>query len=205
MKPLIPFCLACLASCGFAQGLLHFNNTPLTLISANGSPMPVSGEQRFYFALFLASSTTVDTSGITLPLTDPNFQSVEAYNTNSSLAAGRLAPYPNVVTSYPPGSTVDFVVRGWSANAGNTWEEALKNWNGGSPYLSMFIGSSTVGNDLVISGGAQPYPTIFGTSALGQVPGFDMPFIPEPSTLALAVLGGAALCLSLHRRGREAP
>src|SRR5262245_53577826 len=107
MKTLIHWSLlACSAACGFAQGLLQFDNSSSTLISANGSPMPVSGEQKFFFALFLAPGNTVDTPGITPALTDPRFQVVEAYNTNHAVAPGRLVRYPNVVARYPAGSTV---------------------------------------------------------------------------------------------------
>jgi len=196
--------LFAMTACGVSQGLLHFDNDPSTLISANGSPMPVSGEQQFIFALFLASANTVDTPGITPALTDPNFQAVEAYNTNNAVAAGRLARYPNVVVSYPPGSTVDFVVRGWSATAGTTWSEALANWNNGSPSQPMFIGSSVAGNNLQPGGGLSPYPTIFGISGSSEIPGFNMTFIPEPSAMVLAVVGGTALWVSVRQRKQSA-
>lgn len=196
------FVLFATVACGFAQGTLNFANTSSTLISANGSPMPVSGEQRFYFALFLAPGNTVDTPGLTPALTDPRFQVVEAYNTNHAVGPGRLVRYPNVVARYPAGSTVDFVVRGWSANAGTTWPEALANWNNGSPLQPMFIGSSLVGNNFFLSGGTLPVSEVFGLNS-DQVPGFNMTFIPEPSALALTVLGGTALWASTRHRKRE--
>jgi len=192
-----------MAACGFAQGTLNFDNSSSTLISANGSPMPVSGDQQFFFALFLAPANTVDTQDITPALTDLAFQSVEAYNTNNALAPGRLARYPNVATSYPPGSTVDFLVRGWSANAGATWVEALANWNNGSPVVPMFIGSSTAGNNRVLVGGGGVPPTaVFGVGP-DQVLGFNMVFVPEPTALALVVLGGVTLWASVQRRKPE--
>jgi hypothetical protein len=84
--------------------------------------MPVSGEQQFFFALFLAPANTVDTTGITPAFTDPSFQSVEAYNTNNAVGPGRLARYQNVATSYPPGSTVDFLAVTMQLKSATDWE-----------------------------------------------------------------------------------
>jgi hypothetical protein len=191
---------------GFAQGLLNFANSASTLISANGTPMPVAGTQQFIFALFLAPSTKVNTAGMAVGLADPNFQFTEVYNTNSALGTGRLVSRNGISVGgsqgYPAGSTVDFVVRGWSANAGETWTEALSNWNNGSPLAPMFIGSSLVGNDFLLVGGTVPTDSVFGISA-HQVPGFDMSFVPEPWGLALAVLGGVTLLVKIRCRKRR--
>lgn len=207
MKIIVTF-LTLLVAAGSAvgQGILDFRNTASTLISANGVPMPVSGTQEFYFALFLAPATTVNVPGQTTAFTDPIFQIVAAYNTNSSIALGRLTPRPGLVVGqsqgFSIGSTIDFVVRGWSANAGSTWGEALANWNNGSPLLPMFIGSSQVGNDLQLVSPTFPASAVFGSDSY-QVPGFDMTFVPEPSALALAVVGGTTLWVSVQRRKRE--
>jgi len=177
----------------FGQGYLNFENSSSTLLSANGVPMPVAGTQPFFFALFLAPSTTVSAPGQITTFTDAAFQIVAAYNTNSSIAPGRLTPRPGLaVGQFSIGSTVDFIVRGWSANAGTTWDEALANWNNGSPLLPMSIGSSQVGNDFLLVSPTFPASAVFG-SASYQVPGFEMVIVPEPSALALAVLGGTAL------------
>jgi len=193
-----------MAVCSFGQGLLHFSNNSSTLISATGDPMPVSDQ--FYFALFLAPSTTVNSAGQSASLTDPAFQIVSAYNTNSTIVAGRLNNRNSLSVGasqgFSIGSSVDFIVRGWSANAGTTWAEALAYWNGGSPSQPMFIGSSLVGNDFLLAGGTVPAVAVFGNN-ISQVLGFDMPLVPEPSALALAVLGGTALWSSVRRRKRE--
>jgi hypothetical protein len=126
---------------------------------------------------------------------DPAFQVVEAYNTNSSVGVGRLITRNNVITTYGPGSTVDFIVRSWSANAGYTWAAALATWNNGSPLTPMFIGTSTVGNNYLMPGDFPTWPLFGLTQNAGQVPGFDMSFVPEPTSLALAVLGAMMLRL----------
>ncbi len=176
----------------YGQGEIHFRNDPTTLISAGGVPMPGSSIQQFIFAAFLAPATTVSNTGVQVAFSDPRFQVVEAYNTNNQLAAGRLVTRNNVTTSYSVGP-VDFIVRGWSANAGTTWQAALATWNNGSPLEPMFIGSSIVGNDLWIAGDLPMWP-LFGIGQdQGQVPGFDMSLVPEPSSLVLAGLCLAAL------------
>jgi hypothetical protein len=178
----------------FGQGIIDFRNDPTTLISANGVPMPVSGTQQFIFAIFLAPSTTVITTGVQAAYTDPIWQNIGGYNTNNSVGIGRinnrLGLDVGTPAGYPaPGTFVDFLIRGWSANAGATWAEALATWNNGSPSTPMFIGSSTVGNNMVLS--AIVTSTPFGPISY-QVAGFDMAFVPEPSTLTLAGLGLAA-------------
>lgn len=176
----------------YGQGQLNFDNTPSTLIFANGVPMPVSGSQQFVFALFLAPSMTVNSANLTASYGDPAFQAVSAYNTNSATTPGRLVNRPLLDMGLPVGALVDFVVRGWSANAGTTWDEARTSWNNGNPLVPMFIGSSVIGNDFFLGGGAFPVGSVFGSSAT-QVPGFNMTFVPEPSSLTLVGLGLAAM------------
>ena len=180
------------------QGQINFNNTSATLISANGVPMPVSGTQQFYFALFLAPSTTVDTTGQTALFTDSTFQNVTAYTTNSPTLPGRITTRVNLDVGLPLGAPVDFVVRGWSANAGATWAEALASWNNGTPLVPMFIGTSVIGNNIIPGGGGVPVQFVFGTAS-HQVPGFNLEFVPEPSNLTIISLGAVGAWLFRRR------
>ena len=197
-KLLVAIALCALGLTARGQGQVNFANNSATLISANGVPMPVSATQEFYFAIFFAPPTTVDTYGQTATFTDPAFQNVTAYTTNSPTVPGRIRTRANLAVGPQPGPAVDFVVRGWSANAGATWAEALATWNNGAPLAPMFIGSSLVGNDIILGGGGTPVITVFGSSDL-QVPGFNMEFVPEPSSLSILGLGAAGAWLFRRR------
>ena len=168
--------------------------------------MPAFGTQQFIFALFLAPPTNVISSGQSASFFDPSFQIVAAYNTNSPFSPGRINNRIDLAVGesqdFTAGSTVDFIIRGWSAEAGTTWADALVAWNDGSPLKPMFIGSSTVGNDLMLVGGPVPSPNVFGLGS-NQVLGFNMVFVPEPSALAFAVLGGLTLFISNRQRHRQ--
>jgi len=194
------------ATCSFGQGTVTFANSSLTLISANGTPMPVSGTEQFIFAIFLGPSKTVTSTGQSASFYDPAFQVVGAYNTNSATTAGRINFRGDLdvgsAGGWSAGSTVDYIIRGWSTNAGAIWAEALANWNNGTPLVSMTIGSSTVADNMVLSGGTSPSIIVFGGGPF-QVLGFNMISIPEPSTFALAILSGAVLFVNIRHRHRQ--
>lgn len=193
-----------------AVGLVNFANSSSTLISVDGAPMPTQTEREFIFAVFLAPSSTVSSSGLTAAFADPVFQLACGYTTNHSspLGAGRLTSRPSLdagsIAGYSAGEFVDFVVRGWSSNLGYTWSEALANWNNGNPLVADWaIGSSTIGNDLLLGGNVFPQPTLFGIGP-DQVGGFNFQvggfnLIPEPSSLTLAA-SGLALLMQCRRR-----
>jgi len=187
-----------------AQGTVNFANSASTLISAGGTTASVSP---YVYAVFLAPAGTVNSIGNSTTLTDPLFQSVGGYSANHPTAVGRIAGVNNmVVTGGAAGANVDFLVRGWSANAGATWAEALAYWNNGSPAADMYIGQSLIGNDIQLgNGGAIASTTLFGAGAT-QVGGFNMALVPggvivpEPSSMVLAGLGAASLLLFRRRK-----
>jgi len=126
--------------------------------------------------------------------------------TNTSVA-GRVTPVnPNAGAQVPwsPGTTDSIMLAGWSANLGTTWAAVQAVLN--SPSLlgavagNAFFGLSNTGYITTLSTSTSPGAAVFGTGATAQgLPIFslltqlNLVVVPEPTTLALMALGGAAL------------
>lgn len=186
----------------FGQGQILWNNTSGTLISLNGASMPannpVTPATSFYFGLFVAPL------GTTPPLMtgqggfdgvgDANWQFVGAYAVNSTAAAGAgrfQNPGTATINGYASGTSVSFLIRGWQSSSGGG------DWAAARPGLT-YLGTSAVGSAL-LGGGPIPLPSAFGVGA-GQVGGFNVVPIPEPSSMVLAGLGAASLLLFRRRK-----
>lgn len=184
-----------------AQGQLLWNNTASTLISVNGVPMPannpVSSITTCYFGLFIAPLGTPAPDPSAAGYADPNWQFVVDYTTNStsSAGAGRLQNPGSVsVPGYPPAVTISFMVRGWYY--GETVPD--ETWDYFKAHPGPGYGQSEVGF-LMLSGGLQPYPSIWGTyseSTLQQIDGMNIIVVPEPSSLTMVMLGALSLFLA---------
>jgi len=84
------------------------------------------------------------------------------------------------VPGYPSGSMVSFIVRGWQSYSGGADWEAAKP--GIHSYGQSALGSAFLGE------GALPNLSAFGIG-IGQIPGFTVFVVPEPSSVALGGLG----------------
>lgn len=194
-KILLVTILAGATAVGFSQGTLLWNNTANTLITLDGVSLPANNPQSlettYNFGLFIAPSGTAAPTGID----DANWQFVAAYAVNSTAAsgAGRLQnPGTTTVAGYAAGTEISFIVRGWQSSTGTD------NWEAAKPGLSVF-GTSTVGT-LVLGGGAIPNSSAWGLAAGTQIQGLNLVSIPEPTSMALAGLGAAALLIFRRRK-----
>ncbi|HEU6447290.1 MAG TPA: PEP-CTERM sorting domain-containing protein [Verrucomicrobiae bacterium] len=171
------------------------------------------GTSDFYFAL-LYMPTTGTSFGTALSVgnfASWSFTGLMATN-NASGTAGRLNPVaPNTGATVPwsNGTTNNIVLVGWSANLGTSWlsvsnELAGFFLTGQSTIADAYFGVSTVG--YINPGTVNPGVSPFGTSAQS----YGLPInslntqlyllpVPEPTTLALAGLGGLTL-LAFRRR-----
>jgi hypothetical protein len=183
-----------------AQNRVAFANTSTTLITTNG-PFPpggngnISGAGNYRFGLYVGD---VGTGAGALTLV--------GLGTNTALA-GRFSGGGEFILPAPwgDGRALNFVVRGWSAFAGMTYEEAVSKgpWGGPNNDQCIYTGGSGFGT-VTPTASPNPAAALFGTGA-GQIGGFAlMPqCVPEPSTWALASMAaGAALCFTRRRTSR---
>jgi hypothetical protein len=201
------------ASLSFGQGTVNFSAgaTAATRISTNqvvGGPATgqINGAGSYYFALF-AAPTSNNSSGSGLNPTGLGWSLVGGtYGTNTA-ALGRFNGNPStdgtVVAGFPTGSSANFLVVGWSANvAGPDWNAFVNWYNNGEPASTGWAGKSLIAQNVQLGGGLTPQGNIFGANP-GQVPGFllgRIDAVPEPSTMALAGLGAAALMIFRRRK-----
>jgi len=165
----------------FAQGTINFGNR---LTSATFAPVTLpDGTTRldgggFSAQLFLAGSLTA----IGSPL------AFRAGTGAGSWAAVELA-VPNVAA----GAAASFIVRAWANGGGTyaTYDAAVA--------AGQLAGSSIAFTSLPLGGPTTPFPTLTPNIVGNTDPANNLqPFslvVPEPSTIALGVIGAVALLL----------
>ncbi len=148
----------------YAQGLVNFINTPTTLISASfpwgGSAAINAPVGSYYFGLLTASPG----------ITDPKlFTFTGVYATNmyppGMISRGTGIPVPG----WEPGTVRSFMVCGWSANAGHSFNRA---WlTGPGPPFGMEFGMSPIAMGIAGGFNAQtgenlPALNLFGSDTI---------------------------------------
>lgn len=183
-------CLAALATGAYAQGTVTFANNPSTLISYGGTVLPSGAGGSYSFALLTATSGTLD------PLAF-SFGNLIATNQN---AAGRMtAGIAAVAAGWAPGETKSFLAVGWVTSLGATWNPAWLTADlvtGKQPGFGISaIGIGSAG------GGPTGLPALVCFGAAPSITtGFNIVPVPEPTTMALAGLGAAALLIFRRRK-----
>ena len=186
----------------FAQGTVQFNNTSATTLTTNSTVNPPPGQSPsrtgatqlgYVIGLYVAPQGTTDPNAFTLngPTTS---------STGGALGQGRFNGNPapnNFVISNNTGQTIAFQVRAWSNFGGTTYSEAVA-----AQLLNqgVYLGVSSIGETTPATG-LLTAPALFGTGA-GQVGGFVLTpgGVPEPSSIALGLLGLGAIALFRRRK-----
>jgi len=186
---------------------VHNGTMPGTLITFGPGSGSLTGEPlwgpagSFTFGLYIGPSTATSLSQMILIDT---VGSSPAETLQSSPFAGMVvggtvagagnAGSANGFSGMLAGITYDFYVAGWSTAAGSSYSEAIMS---GLPQ--DFAGISELGNVVPTSvNDPIPPPWLFGTGD-GQIGGFELKPIPEPSTIVLGGLSAAAIW-ALRRR-----
>jgi len=202
-KILAVLALGTLATAGFSQGLINFSSVNATYaMSTNNTATGAVGKLSvstgtttplYYFALLEqaypgSGAPTQITSGTagnwTYVATATNYITAGGVNGGSSLASTLTA-----------GTEYYIELVGWSASLGTTWATVgseLQN----NAFGTGYFGESAVG---VITPTAAPSPAAFVFAPTAIPGGFTLVSTPEPSSIALAAMGGLSL-LAFRRK-----
>jgi hypothetical protein len=194
-------CLSALTTGAFAQGTINFQNSGQTLVTAtiNGNTAAIGNStsgSTFYFGLLISPSTGA-----------ANFTFTGLYATNTAATTGgRLGGGNGIpVPGWGGGVVMNYELVGWSSTAGHDFNTAWVNADGsvGNRPQDLFgissIGTGAAGG-LDAGGNALPTYNLFGGN--GITSGFNLTgaTVPEPTSMALAGLGAAALLIFRRRK-----
>lgn len=190
MKKILLTCaLVAFAIGAYAQGTVNFANAGTSLITTN-TPSGVgniTGIGLYTIGIY-AGTNGAPEGGLVL---------VGATTTNGPVA-GRINGNPSggsfvLPNGYPTSTRITFQIRAWQTAFGSTYEAASAGLRGAST-----LGTTTPGGGLIAAGG------LFGTTPAvnGDVPvlGFALTPIPEPSSIALGLLGLGAVALFRRKK-----
>jgi hypothetical protein len=126
----------------------------------------------------------------------PVATSLTTFRTGSVLG-GTFTPSVQAIPNVPPAQTGTFQLRVWD-NQGGT----IASWSMAEPLWGM--GSIAAGKSILFDLQPTDNVLILPTEMAG-FRSFNVYFVPEPSAIALAILGGSALLLVHLRRRRPLP
>lgn len=180
--------------------------------TGGGAVGSMATSSKFYFTLLYNTSfsgTQIATPSFATLFDGTSWLDTGLMATNSTSVAGRLVPVnPNTAATVPwaNGITNNIMLVGWSGNLGTTWSAASTALTSGSFIGDPFFGVSATG--YLNPGTSNPGMNVFGTAATASglpINSVNMQLyivVPEPSTIALAGLGGLALAyFSRRKRG----
>jgi hypothetical protein len=192
-----------------AQGLVEmYSVSPSFAVSTNGvtvgklAQSSVTADGKYYFALLVDSTTPTSSNPTTGGWTLATSGGAAFLGTNY-VAAGSLAGLGNnkgaAVDGWAAGTSEYVELVGWSASLGTSYAQVAAEALTGLWASTGYYGVSSFGS--VASGGigspASPANSIFGGTGIPS--GFDLNAVPEPTTIALAGLGGLSL-LAFRRK-----
>ena len=186
-------CLSALSTGAFAQGLINFFNNANALASSGANASSATAipatAGTYYFGLLTSTNGT-------------SFTFANVYGTNQA-SLGRFTGGAGIqVAGWAAGQNRTFEVAGWSSTLGAAFNPAWLAANPGNGTTSFFgVSALGTGQSGGFNGtGTLPNLNIFG-GATGIQAGFAMTGgVPEPSSMALAGLGAAALLIFRRRK-----
>jgi len=189
------------AASAFAQGQVSFRNNASTsfYIYTNNVFGTLTGQDP-NTRLMNYGANTIRIGLYASPTTGATAGSLTLVGlaTNTAALPGRfLGPSPYILPAgYASGTTITFQIRAWSIAGGTSYEEATAASL--LDPLNIAYGVSTLGT---MTPNANPAPpaALFGTDP-GLVQGFEIRPIPEPSSIALGLLGLGAIAMFRRKK-----
>jgi len=187
-KLLAALALLAIVTSGYSQGRVNFSNGSTTPITLSDTGAPISGAGTYTFGLYVGTSGTPESS-LVLAITGANTALA------GRMSGGNPAPLsaPWDTGTAPNAYPLTFQIRGWSTAAGS-YDAALASGNS-----SWYAGKSALGT---VTPTFSPVgaAALYGTTGGGLVPGFALNPVPEPSSIALGLLGLGAVALFRRRK-----
>lgn len=182
MKKLLLIATCMLAALAVnAQGTITFGNSSTTLVKyGTTADVPTA----------LQGTAVPTTGGFNVALYWLNGSTFEQVGASAGIApvAGRFAGGTRTVTGLPAGNSGTFMVKTWSGGATfSSYDAAAASGN-----ASIFIGESSSFSNGTGGAGSPPGPAVALSGFTGIT---NVRPVPEPSIVALGLLGAAALCL----------
>lgn len=174
----------------YGQGRVNFANTAGTLITTNnllGATGNTAGPGQYTFGLYVGPVGTLE-AGLVLNITGTNNAGAGRFTGGSP--APIAAPFDNT-------AALAFQIRSWSTFAGASYEAAFAL---AQSNPNVYLGKSAVGQVSPTVSPTGP-AALFGAAPL-LVTGWEMSPIPvpEPSSIALGLLGLGAIALFRRRK-----
>jgi hypothetical protein len=201
-----------------AQGLINFVNSSSagsqistnTVVGGLATGKTATLANGFYYALFSSTSSTVNGGSSAIIPTSGGVGSYAWSDVNwtfdgmatNAASAGRISgPAPlTLPNGFAGGTAYQFLIVGWSSNLGSSIAAVQAsllagNWSGPAWLGQSGIATLTPGDGALVL-------TPAAMAASGAISGFTLGVVtvPEPSTMALAALGGASLLLFRRRK-----
>jgi hypothetical protein len=182
----------------FAQGQVTFANTASTVFrvwtnNAQGSASNLTSAPNGYrFGLYAAQGAGAPSNSLTLVGVAVNLSAASSlygfFNGGSPFAM----PAP-----FASGDTITFQIRAWTLSKGNSYEEAVVA--SVLDPLNTALGVSPLAQTILTASPAPP-AALFGTNPGLLNRGWEIKPIPEPSSIALGLLGLGAIALFRRRK-----
>jgi hypothetical protein len=186
-KLLLTLALAAVATCTYAQGTIQFANGSQSRFLINGIRAGLPGAPAITAGQFTVAAYAGLTADAAANATTP----AGPLGTNHPTAGlvSSASPQAHTIDGFAPSATVFIQIRIWESRYGN-WQEGQAGLHGASEAKAFVLGPST-GPGVAIWNSTQVVdPTKLQAINL----------IPEPSTIALAVLGLGSLLLFRRRK-----